>query len=75
MAVDTAKKRFAMLGMGLSFGGALPPPDGTNFNVDDRMFSLGLYSGIDMTPPGGAGDGGTSVRESSRGLLSLLTGR
>lgn len=40
--IDTARKRFAMLGFGRRCGFALPIPDGS-FDAADRMQLLGGY--------------------------------
>jgi len=55
MAVDTAAKRYSMLGF--SDVNAMPAPDGT-IAASDRLALLDLYSGISATIPATAHDQG-----------------
>ena len=55
MAVDTAAKRFSMMGMGNSTI-VLTPPSGT---VDNYTHTH-MYNGIAKDEPIGGGDGGSS---------------
>ena len=43
MAVNTATRRFSMMGFGRTSGRPLPPPDGT-IGAGDRQMLLGLYA-------------------------------
>ena len=62
MAVDTANKRFSLLGFsqGRGFPYVLPIPD-NSFNAGDRYQLVHLYQGISLDAPTGtpAGSGST----------------
>jgi hypothetical protein len=45
MALDSADKRFSMIGVGLDFLRVRPTPDGT-VDTTDRLHFLPLYRGI-----------------------------
>ena len=62
MAVDTANKRYSMLGLGLDFMRLRPVPDGS-VDTADRLHFLPLYSGIAASAPVG---GGTDTRRHMR---------
>ena len=53
MAVDTRRKRFAMLNFGDDIGAVLPVPDGT-ITALDRATLLALYSFTDADEGGAA---------------------
>lgn len=50
MALDTAAKRFSMLGVCDSISASLPMPDGT-LDAGDRAQFLSLYRGDDAEAP------------------------
>jgi hypothetical protein len=52
MAVDTAQKRFSMMGLGQAVAPILFEQDGS-VDADDRSHLLYLYSGITLSAPGG----------------------
>lgn len=51
MAIDTAAKRFSMIGLTLLPLRTLPTPTGGNFNAAERAHNNGLYVGIPTAPP------------------------
>jgi len=50
MAVDTASKRYSIVGLGIPWRGLMPEPDGT-IGTADRAHFLTLYAGIALDLP------------------------
>lgn len=51
MAIDTAAKRFSMIGLCELPLRTLPTPTGSNFNAQERQHMIGRYIGIAASPP------------------------